>query len=148
MPDHPFDRELYRKFDQPGKEAVVLHLKSQGKDAAIESENYRFDILEKTPEGNLYHEVEVRSKWYGFPWKYPDISIPIRKLKQVNNPDYQPLYFWCVSPDLSEAYLVPASIVASSASEVERWSAGKTHQFLSVPIECWTYVKLEKETLQ
>lgn len=144
--DHPFDPEKYKIADGPGKKALAIHLAREGKLIVDAGENYHYDLLEITEGGTpaMYHEVEVRTKWYGHPWRFPDISIVSRKMRMLSG-NFHPVRFWTLSPDLKEAYYVDEDNVCG-CKVVHRWAEGSTKGFLPVPTECWTYVLLQGGT--
>lgn len=116
-------------------------------------ENYLADIRELYPlpdpgpggvpvYGIRYHEVESRTQWEGGPWKWPDISIPLRKKKLIDDVSIRPLSFWCLSASNREAFTIDSSLI-SDAYLTPRWVQGREEWFYCVPISLWEHVVLK-----
>jgi len=85
----PFDQNLYDKFDNPAKTALINILENQGHRIMSVAENYYADVVSEY-EGETYHsEAEVKRAWKEeWPTSWSEIRIPERKsrlLKKYNN---------------------------------------------------------------
>lgn len=76
-----FEKDLYDKYDNPAKEALVKLLTGKGHDIVSTSENYYADVDSKY-RGVLFHnEAEVKASWDSEEWpsSWAEIRIPERK---------------------------------------------------------------------
>ena len=80
----PFEKELYDKFDNPAKEALVKILEAKGHEIQNVSENFYADVV-STFEGETYFsEAEVKRAWKAdWPTSWEEIRIPERKKRLI-----------------------------------------------------------------
>jgi hypothetical protein len=102
-----FDKDLYTKFDGPGKQAVEDHLTLSGYDVTVPPENYGADLYAVKGQIRIYHEVEVSQAWKEKEHPFPRGSIPERKIRLARLHISEPLYFWMLRLDLKRALIFP-----------------------------------------
>jgi hypothetical protein len=143
----PFDKDLFREFDGPGKLAVASHMSGMGHWVQI-VKGYRVDLRSLTVVGDPpyqvgFHEVEVSTIWDGTPTYFRDtIWIPGRKRKYVIDPVQKPLWFWQVSgKTMTDAFCISSTKLNDSMIEERDTSKGK-NPFYVIPASEWTYIKL------
>jgi hypothetical protein len=140
-----FNKERYKLFDSPGKEAVAAHLNVEGL-YTLPQENYMADIkaLEvaersgKVIEAEIqFHEVEIKNGWRGsWPKKFKDVRIPYRKKKLVDKYEDQVFYFWVVSGDLQSAWKIPSSAAKEEyVQECSNYYFPEGEKFFCIPVE-------------
>ena len=98
-----FDKELYREFDEPAKQAMKVHLELSGHDVTVPPENYGADLFSHLDGVKMYHEVEVSRGWRTGTFPYFCGSIPERKIRLKQLHVNEPLYFWMLRADLLRA---------------------------------------------
>jgi hypothetical protein len=98
-----FDKELYKLYDEPAKEAMRIHLEHSGHIVTVPPENYGVDLYSEIGDLTMYHEVEVSRGWGNGSHPYPKGSVPERKLRLCKMLKGKPLYFWMLRRDLKRA---------------------------------------------
>lgn len=84
-----FEQDLYDKYDNPAKTALINVLEQQGHRIMSVAENYYADVVSEYDGDTYYSEAEVKRAWTGdWPEHWSEIRIPERKsrlLKKYNN---------------------------------------------------------------
>jgi len=141
-----FSRKLYDESDQPAKDAVCRYLQGMGWTIA-DKEKYGVDLraYKDGPDGWpewQEHEAEVKHGWKGdWPSNWDDVRIPERKMRLVDNLTC-PLFFWVLSDDLSQAWVVPFPVFEYAPKEVRPNKYMKDEKFAIIPIDKATLVVL------
>jgi len=148
----PFSRDLYDESDEAAKAAVEYHLRKGGW-ATSSGEKYDVDI-KAYMEGHdgwpeiEHHEVEVKHGWKGdWPSCWHDVRIPERKMRLIEHLTY-PLYFWVLSDDLSQAWVIPFEVFEHAPKEVvdNKYTTGEKFAIIPVRQASRVVLKAKKET--
>jgi hypothetical protein len=84
----PFDKDLYNKYDNKSREALVKLLEERGHRILSVSENYYADITSEYKGRVFYSEGEVKTAWTGdWPEHWAEIRIPERKSRLIKKYD-------------------------------------------------------------
>lgn len=90
----PFEQELYDRFDNPAKAALVILLERDGHTIPALTEDYYADVV-STKEGvTHYSEAEVKQGWVSdWPSTWSEIRIPERKARLLKKYDYNVTFY-------------------------------------------------------
>lgn len=75
----PFEKDLYDKFDNPAKEALVKILEAKGHEIQSTSESFYADVVSTYNGETYYSEAEVKRAWKS---DWPDTWVDIRILER------------------------------------------------------------------
>jgi hypothetical protein len=130
----PFDKDLYTRFDGPGKDAVKQHLVLSGYEVFVPPENYGCDLYATMGQVKIAHEVEVSQAWKEAEHPFALGSIPERKIRLARLHVSKPIYFWMLRLDLKRALIFPGFRLRDRfLVEVPNKFVGKGEMFYRIP---------------
>jgi len=137
----------YKKYDGPGKIAVVNHLIEMGYNAVIRKEDKKADLEIQDNHGGPieYHEVEIKAKWIDA-FKYKDVHIPKRKgkLRDRCAKEGRSVFFWVLNEPRTKAWFIWSdSLRDDRMIEKPVRNNDKPEQFFSIPIEECELIELK-----
>tara|TARA_B110000495_G_scaffold18686_1_gene13212 strand:+ start:14542 stop:14979 length:438 start_codon:yes stop_codon:yes gene_type:complete len=131
---HKFSQELYNRFDNPAKVALLKLLEAQGHVLSRVEENYYADV-ETVKDGITYYsEAEVKRAWQDiWPDSWKEIRIPARKqrlLKKYNSN----VNFYVFNAPLEQCWLIRGKqMLASTIREAKGRLISKGEEFFHIP---------------
>jgi len=139
----PFSSNLYSKYDDVAKRALISHLVKEGHELLDSTESYDADLI--TQKGNVtyYSEAEVKTAWNGdWPSHWAEIRIPERK-KRLLGKHHSNLKFYIFSGDLSKAWCIDSSLLTEDKlKEARGRNITNGEQFYHVPYKQAKLIKL------
>ena len=106
----PFSQDLYRKYDNPAKNALINLLLSEGHEILDLNESFYADIISEKDGIQYYSEGEVKTGWRGaWPSNWKEIRIPERKKKLIQKHGH--LTFYIFSGTLEECWKIDSSLL-------------------------------------
>lgn len=126
----PFDAELY-DADNSAVDTLIEWLNAQDWTAWVNPDKYGIDVLATSPTGrNWQIEVEVKHRWKGKDFPYPEVHFSGRKIKFANEESI----FVMFNDDRSYALGVRGSVVKNCSTVEKDTVYTKDEAFISVPI--------------
>ena len=105
----PFEQDLYDRFDNPAKAALVILLERQGHTIPKLTEDYYADIVSTKDGVTHYSEAEVKRGWTSdWPANWAEIRIPERKSRLLKKYNYN-VTFYVFNSDLTTCWCIKGS---------------------------------------
>jgi len=79
----PFSRALHQSDDPQSRRVVIEYFKKKGIPLVENSNQYGVDLL--SPDGAVRMELEHRLPWVDEEFQFPEINVPERKAKFLND---------------------------------------------------------------
>ena len=106
----PFSRDLYAKYDEAAKQALITHLIGEGHELVDSTESYDADVVTQKDGVKYYSEAEVKTAWVGdWPTSWAEIRILERKKKLLSKHDN--LQFYIFSNDMDKCWCIDSSLL-------------------------------------
>ena len=130
----PFEQDLYDRFDNPAKAALVILLERQGHTIPNLTEDYYADIVSIKDGVTHYSEAEVKRGWTSaWPANWAEIRIPERKSRLLKKYNYN-VTFYVFNNDLTACWCIKGS---QMTKDILREAQGRYiregEQFFHVP---------------
>lgn len=126
----PFDQQLFDS-DNPAIDTLISWLNAQGWSAIPNPQMYGIDVLATDPDGKEWEiEVEVKHRWKGKEFPYPEVHFSARKLKFCSDNSI----FVMFNDDRSMALGVRGSVVRKCETVQKDTVYTTDEAFISVPL--------------
>lgn len=130
----PFEQDLYDRFDNPAKAALVILLEREGHTIPNLTEDYYADIV-STKEGvTHYSEAEVKRGWDSdWPSTWEEIRIPERKARLLKKYNYN-VNFYVFNKNIDMCWCIQGSqMTEDTLREAKGRFIRKGEQFFHIP---------------
>lgn len=142
MQNKRFDKELFDKYDQMGRDIVKSFVGQWGMLAEDNPDRYGVDLL-LYAEGKLVAcaEVEVRNSWKTVEFPYEDLNVPHRKKKLLEN-EVDTFFFSINSEGTALFFCKAEDVLSSEVKESRNKYVYKGEHFYKVSLDKLTHVVL------
>ena len=139
----PFEQDLYDRFDNPAKAALVILLERDGHTIPNLTEDYYADIVSNKDGVTHYSEAEVKRGWDGdWPEDWAEIRIPERKTRLLKKYNYN-VTFYVFNKDINMCWRIKGSqMTEDTLREAKGRFIRKGEQFFHIPYTEAALVKL------
>ena len=130
----PFEQDLYDRFDNPAKAALVILLERAGHAIPNLTEDYYADIVSTKDGVTHYSEAEVKRGWDSeWPNTWEEIRIPERKIRLLKKYNYN-VTFYVFNKTIDKCWCIQGSqMTEDTLREAEGKFIRKGEQFFHIP---------------
>jgi hypothetical protein len=130
----PFEQDLYDRFDNPAKAALVILLEREGHVIPNLTEDFYADIVSTKDGVTYYSEAEVKRGWDSeWPDTWSEIRIPERKTRLLKKYDYN-VTFYVFNKDINMCWCIRGSqMTENTLREAKGRYIRKGEQFFHIP---------------
>jgi len=109
----PFSQDLYVKYNEAAKQALINHLVSEGHELVDTTESYNADVVTQKDGIKYYSEAEIKTAWKGdWPTDWAEIRIPERKKKLLSK--HANLQFYIFSNNMEKCWRIDSTLLSDN----------------------------------